>query len=110
MIPLTGRCLYHSLEDIALWQSQLTQQGYGPQFDWPEFDWLEEMRSHTASGTAETEHYMLTNHSDGGGTTQLIHNLRPQHVIFCAWSYASARRLGQLRRSAKPLSAAPANT
>ncbi|KPQ36972.1 MAG: putative exonuclease of the beta-lactamase fold involved in RNA processing [Phormidesmis priestleyi Ana] len=82
-----------SLEDIALWQSQLTQQGYGPQFDWPEFDWLEEMRSHTASGTAETEHYMLTNHSDGGGTTQLIHNLRPQHVIFV---HGRMRQLGDL--------------
>ncbi len=35
-----------------------------------------------ATGKAEIEHYMLTSHSDGGGTTQLIHNLRPQHVIF----------------------------
>lgn len=26
--------------------------------------------------------YLLTNHSDGLGTTQLIHNLRPQHVVF----------------------------
>ncbi len=29
-----------------------------------------------------TETYLLTQHSDGLGTTQLIHNLRPQHVIF----------------------------
>ncbi|MDY6803164.1 MAG: MBL fold metallo-hydrolase [Cyanobacteriota bacterium] len=26
--------------------------------------------------------YLLTNHCDGSGTTQLIHNLRPQHIIF----------------------------
>ncbi|MBW4694618.1 MAG: MBL fold metallo-hydrolase [Lyngbya sp. HA4199-MV5] len=29
-----------------------------------------------------TETYLLAQHCDGPGTTQLIHNLRPQHVIF----------------------------
>ncbi|WP_446684524.1 MBL fold metallo-hydrolase [Cyanobacterium sp. HL-69] len=28
------------------------------------------------------ENYLLAEHSDGRNTTQLIHNLRPQHVIF----------------------------
>jgi Cft2 family RNA processing exonuclease len=28
------------------------------------------------------ETYLLTEHSDGRNTTQLIHNLRPQHVVF----------------------------
>ncbi|OLP16522.1 hypothetical protein BST81_20185 [Leptolyngbya sp. 'hensonii'] len=28
------------------------------------------------------ETYLLTDHCDGPGTSQLIHNLRPQHVIF----------------------------
>ena len=28
------------------------------------------------------ETYLLTEHSDGRNTTQLVHNLRPQHVIF----------------------------
>ncbi len=28
------------------------------------------------------ETYFLSQHSDGAGTTQLIHNVRPQHVIF----------------------------
>lgn len=28
------------------------------------------------------ERYLLAQHSDGLGTTQLVHNLRPQHVIF----------------------------
>lgn len=30
----------------------------------------------------EVETYLLAEHSDGRNTTQLIHNLRPQHVIF----------------------------
>jgi Cft2 family RNA processing exonuclease len=34
------------------------------------------------STTTHTETYFLAQHSDGPGTTQLIHNLRPQHVIF----------------------------
>ncbi len=29
-----------------------------------------------------TETYLLSAHCDGAGTTQLIHNLRPQHVVF----------------------------
>jgi Cft2 family RNA processing exonuclease len=29
-----------------------------------------------------THSYFLSEHSDGAGTTQLIHNLRPQHVMF----------------------------
>lgn len=29
-----------------------------------------------------TETYLLAHHCDGTGTTQLIHNLRPQHVMF----------------------------
>lgn len=34
------------------------------------------------------ETYLLAEHSDGPGTTQLIHNLRPQHVIFVHGSAA----------------------
>ena len=30
----------------------------------------------------ESDTYLLSEHSDGRNTTQLIHNLRPQHVIF----------------------------
>jgi len=32
--------------------------------------------------SVEIETYTLVDHSDGPGTTQLIHNLRPQHIIF----------------------------
>jgi Cft2 family RNA processing exonuclease len=34
------------------------------------------------SRVTTVETYLLAQHSDGPGTTQLIHNLRPQHVIF----------------------------
>lgn len=30
----------------------------------------------------QVESYLLAQHSDGSGTTQLIHNLRPQHIVF----------------------------
>ena len=65
------------LSDIPLWQEQIAAQS-------PEhhFDWLDALEEQTVSGKVGIEHYMLTNHCDGGGTTQLIHNLRPQHVVF----------------------------
>jgi Cft2 family RNA processing exonuclease len=34
------------------------------------------------SANVKVETYLLAEHSDGRNTTQLIHNLRPQHVIF----------------------------
>ncbi|MBE9048970.1 MBL fold metallo-hydrolase [Nostocales cyanobacterium LEGE 11386] len=34
------------------------------------------------SAPTTDESYLLAQHSDGPGTTQLIHNLRPQHVVF----------------------------
>lgn len=34
------------------------------------------------SASVAVESYLLAEHCDGPGTTQLIHNLRPQHVIF----------------------------
>ncbi|GAC1459290.1 MAG: MBL fold metallo-hydrolase [Chamaesiphon sp.] len=34
------------------------------------------------SHLTQVESYLLAQHSDGIGTTQLIHNLRPKHVIF----------------------------
>ncbi len=39
-----------------------------------------ELLYNLSSVTVET--YLLAEHSDGRNTTQLIHNLRPQHVIF----------------------------
>ncbi len=76
-----------SVEDIDLWRGQLDHS-----LDY-EFAWLDEMQAHTATSEAAVEHYMLTSHSDGGGTTQLIHNLRPQHVIFV---HGRSRQLSNL--------------
>ncbi|HHP7232091.1 MAG TPA: MBL fold metallo-hydrolase [Xenococcaceae cyanobacterium] len=59
-------------------------------------DWLILLPEHPQEYTAQTtlwhslqtlasvniETYLLAEHSDGRNTTQLIHNLRPQHVIF----------------------------
>lgn len=41
-----------------------------------------------AGALPPTEVYLLAQHCDGPGTTQLIHNLRPQHVIFVHGSSA----------------------
>ncbi|MEO1621797.1 MAG: MBL fold metallo-hydrolase, partial [Cyanobacteria bacterium J06632_3] len=84
------------LKDISLWQSQLDTRQYG--FDWlAELDSLlsplsseidtkdidaKDLEADSSLRAVDVEHYMLTNHCDGVGTTQLIHNLRPQHVIF----------------------------
>lgn len=40
------------------------------------------LRSRLAKGRAKFDTYLLSDHCDGPGTTQLIHNLRPQHVVF----------------------------
>lgn len=40
------------------------------------------LRSQVRSGHLKVETYLLSDHCDGTGTTQLIHNLRPQHVVF----------------------------
>ena len=61
--------------DILLWQSQLDTRYY-------QFDWLSELADATGVNQLPVEHYMLTSHCDGGGTTQLVHNLRPQHIVF----------------------------
>ncbi|MEO0541861.1 MAG: MBL fold metallo-hydrolase [Cyanobacteria bacterium P01_A01_bin.105] len=45
------------------------------------YDWLDAIKNATASGTVQLETYLLTDHCDGASTTQLIHNLRPRHVI-----------------------------
>lgn len=36
----------------------------------------------TKKSNVQIETYLLAEHSDGRNTTQLIHNLRPQHVLF----------------------------
>lgn len=45
-------------------------------------DALETLYSAVQAGSLNIETYLLPDHCDGAGTTQLIHNLRPQHVVF----------------------------
>ncbi|ELS02373.1 putative exonuclease of the beta-lactamase fold involved in RNA processing [Xenococcus sp. PCC 7305] len=45
--------------------------------------------------TAET--YLLAEHSDGRNTTQLIHNLRPQHIVFVHGSQSYLIELASLK-------------
>ncbi|WP_347277513.1 MBL fold metallo-hydrolase [Pseudanabaena sp. FACHB-2040] len=48
----------------------------------PTLDWLQLLAPEMESGRVQIATYLLTTHSDATGTTQLIHNLRPQHVVF----------------------------
>lgn len=49
-------------------------------------NWLTEIarqfKTDIKTGRLIVESYLLAQHCDGPGTTQLIHNLRPQHVVF----------------------------
>lgn len=45
-------------------------------------DWLQTLAPAMEAGRIQIETYLLTTHSDRTGTTQLIHNLRPQHIAF----------------------------
>lgn len=40
------------------------------------------LRTLLKSGRLTVDTYLLSEHCDGPGTTQLIHNLRPQHILF----------------------------
>ncbi|MGB3518687.1 MAG: MBL fold metallo-hydrolase [Elainellaceae cyanobacterium] len=67
------------------WLLLLTEQpGRSPQNLYPSL--IEQMpsqfQSFIQSGQWLVDTYLLSEHCDGPGTAQLIHNLRPQHVIF----------------------------
>ncbi|MGD1908895.1 MAG: MBL fold metallo-hydrolase, partial [Leptolyngbyaceae cyanobacterium] len=47
----------------------------------PTLEWLQTLDPELAEGRATLATYLLTTHCDGPGTTQLIHNLRPHHVL-----------------------------
>ena len=51
------------------------------------------LQSQIQSGQIKVETYFLGDHCDGMGTTQLIHNLRPQHVVLI---HGSPTYLGDL--------------
>ncbi len=48
----------------------------------PTLDWLQILGDQFEAGRAHLDTYQLSAHSDVTGTTQLIHNLRPHHVLF----------------------------
>ncbi|MDV3351670.1 MBL fold metallo-hydrolase [Leptothoe sp. LEGE 181152] len=60
--------------DLKSWQRELDAHG-------PAYDWFDSLKNATVSGTVQLETYQLYSHCDGDGTTQLIHNLRPRHVV-----------------------------
>lgn len=43
---------------------------------------LTKLQAQIQTGRLTVETYLLSQHCDGPGTTQLVHNLRPQHVVF----------------------------
>lgn len=61
-------------EQTRPWVLLLPQKPGFPPRTWPE--------NLQALGLCSVDTYLLAEHSDGPGTTQLIHNLRPQHIIF----------------------------
>ncbi|MFK8182200.1 MAG: MBL fold metallo-hydrolase [Phormidesmis sp.] len=82
--PADWTVLIPDLDNIALWQRQMSDLfgiGVASEAKPYHFDWMAAMNAQTATGSTKLDHYMLTSHSDGGGTTQMIHNLRPQHVV-----------------------------
>ncbi len=50
--------------------------------DSPTLSWLQRLGPELESEQVQLDTYQLSTHSDRVGTTQLIHNLRPQHVAF----------------------------
>jgi Cft2 family RNA processing exonuclease len=60
---------------------------------YPVREWLGSVHE---SGFRSIETYLLAEHCDGPGTTQLIHNLRPQHVILLHGSPAYLADLANL--------------
>lgn len=64
----------NSMAETALRTPQANQN--------PTMDWLQMLAPELESGQVQIGTYLLTTHSDATGTTQLIHNLRPQHVLF----------------------------
>ncbi|PSP07366.1 MAG: hypothetical protein BRC51_00800 [Cyanobacteria bacterium SW_12_48_29] len=64
-------------EDFGAWAILLPKK--------PRFSLIPELERFLASANSPRlrgETYLLAQHSDGLGTTQLIHNLRPQHLVF----------------------------
>ncbi|BAZ45077.1 beta-lactamase domain protein [Chondrocystis sp. NIES-4102] len=78
-------------DETAKWLVLLPE--HPQQYLHPDSPRLELLRN-LSSVTLET--YLLAEHSDGRNTTQLIHNLKPQHVIFVHGSLSYLLELASL--------------
>lgn len=79
LVDETTEWSHYYQSDPQQWLVMLSQEPHHP-------------RSPLAEGIA-SKTYLLAHHCDGAGTTQLIHNLRPQHVVFV---HGSPAYLGDL--------------
>src|SRR5579883_57094 len=79
--PTVGKSPCIVITDSKIDFSTYYQPGTGPWLTLlPEKEDIKFNRKY--SGLTTVENYFLAQHSDGPGTTQLIHNLRPKHVVF----------------------------
>ncbi|RMF23182.1 MAG: MBL fold metallo-hydrolase [Cyanobacteria bacterium J083] len=78
---------------FADWQEDLIPYLQASEHPWlvllPEYPLLpfadeivKQLASETFQPEINVDSYLLSEHSDGRNTTQLIHNLRPQHIVF----------------------------
>ncbi|MFW6263968.1 MAG: MBL fold metallo-hydrolase [Cyanobacteriota bacterium] len=77
LTDLTTNLQQYCSPDTGSWLILLPQE---PRFSLPPS--LEALIATSDPDRIQFETYLLAQHSDGVGTTQLIHNLRPQHVVF----------------------------
>ncbi|NEO26950.1 MAG: MBL fold metallo-hydrolase [Kamptonema sp. SIO4C4] len=67
------------------WQRYCHEQRSSWMVLWPEYPGQGHQNDPNLSQLSppvQLDSYLLTEHSDGRNTTQLIHNIRPQHVVF----------------------------
>jgi len=64
------------------WLLLLSQESNAEPADLPEEQMTPAVQAALASGHLTVDTYLLSDHCDGSNTAQLIHNLRPQHVVF----------------------------
>lgn len=79
---LTQYCQSDQLSWLILLPQQPGQLGTVELTVMQALDASPSLQERRQTGQITVENYLLSDHCDGPGTTQLIHNLRPQHVVF----------------------------
>ena len=77
IVDYTSDLWQYAQQDASQWLVLLAE--HPQQFSRPSAAQLDLLHS---LSSVTIEDYLLAEHSDGRNTTQLIHNLRPQHIIF----------------------------